>query len=534
MIFLNKSNLRNLYPVECSRQVLGGILNNINLINDYNIEVEDFYANNHKIIFATIQNMIKSGITQINDFVIKDYLEKNNEKWLEKFIKFNEDMNFIEQIKMKYNNNFNYHYTRLKKFSLLRDFYKSNIDINEIYDISNVDKELNIRFEELTENEIIDFFSKKILNIRDKRQVKNDARESFKVGEGLRELKRKYKKDADFGYPLPNKVINYIVRGQRKGTVSLLSGTSGSGKSRNLYNQAVYTASPFIFSTEKNKWVANGTKEKVLVISTELSKEEIQGIFLAIISGVPQDKILENTYTEEEENRIDKAIEILEDTELYCEYISDFNMQEIEIILERYIINHDVQYLYFDYIHETPALLMETGKMGNLRADQSLFLFGAKLKELARVHNVYIASGTQMNRTYKNNTDSNLDATSIRGAMSLSDKIDIGIILTIPVEKEKEEVKNILEAVVDNGNFVEDKEPNIVYTIYKNRGGKLKGVKVFCHTNLGNMQEEVLCLTNEALKPIKKLEIKDVIVPNIDNYKEILDYLNDGNEIGIF
>lgn len=526
--------LKALYPLESATQVLGAIVLDVNIINniELNVSVDDFYTNYHKVIFTAIKNMCKSGIKEVDDRVLNDYLENNDKVWHNIFIRGNPELNYIKELKNKCKkSNFKYYYNRLKKFAVLRDFYKNGFNISNLYDIEDNDKIKNGEFEKLSTEDIINYFSAKFVNLKDKHQIKSDIRDSFKAGEGLRELKEKLKESPSFGYPLHNDALTYISRGQRAGKFFLLSGQSGGGKTRTLVANAISTACPYKYCTKSKKWIANGTSEKALFISTELQKSEIQTMMIAFLSGVEEHKILDGTYTIEENNRIDKAIDLLEKADLYVEYISDFSMQDIEVILEKYIVNYKVSYLYFDYIHITPNLISQMSKKtngANLREDQILFLMGAGLKALAQKYNVFIMSGTQVNRNYK--TEGNLDASAIRGAMSLGDKIDLGYLITIPNPDELRAIGEITSSTYtinnNSGSFLQEK-PNLCYTIYKNRGNKVKGVRLWVNTNLGNMSEELICVTDESCKPLRSpLEIKRIIVPNEENFIEVLNGLN--------
>ncbi|MDK0983040.1 DnaB-like helicase C-terminal domain-containing protein [Clostridium perfringens] len=299
-------------------------------------------------------------------------------------------------------------------------------------------------------------------------------------------------------------------------------------KSRQQMADACNLAIPYLFDVDRRKWVKNFSRESVLYISTELEKEEVQTCFLAYVSGVPEAHILDNMYEEGEEERVDRAIELLEESDLFVEYISDFDIDDIQNLIELYIINHDIGYAFFDYIHLAPKLMASTTKaMGTkLREDQILYLFGVVLKAMANKYNIFLQSSTQLNRGYKE--DGNLDASALRGAMSLGDKLDIGII-SLPVTiKELEKLEPIIKKLQDNtfGNR-NNCVPTMSHTIYKNRGNKKNAIRIWTRMELDNIREKTIFVTNMDYKIIdEQLDKVAFCPPNSDLDNEILDYLN--------
>ncbi len=284
----------------------------------------------------------------------------------------------------------------------------------------------------------------------------------------------------------------------------------------------------YLYDTKRKKWMKNICEEKVLYISTELEKEEIQTCFLAYISGVDEEIILNATYTSEEEDRIDKAIEILENSPIFIEYISDFDIDDIETLIQRYIIDEDINYCMFDYIHTSPKLLASITQKTNgmkLREDQVLFLFSNALKILAGKYEIFMESSTQLNRSYKD--EENLDTGALRGSSAIGDKLDIGIITTSVNAKEMERVEKIIETYNKENSYKQiTKKPNMSHTIYKNRGSKFKGYRIWTSMNLGNMREEVLFVTDMNFK-IKTIDLHMAEpMEETEEDKKYLNYLN--------
>jgi hypothetical protein len=90
----------------------------------------------------------------------------------------------------------------------------------------------------------------------------------------------------------------------------------------------------------------------------------------------------------------------------------------------------------------------------------------------------------------------------LRGAKSIADKIDCGMILLTPTDEDL--IK--LEPILDTGRF---KVPNIKMSIYKNRRGRYKGVYLWCHADLGTCRiNPMFCTTfNHEMVSIEDIKV---------------------------
>jgi len=258
-----------------------------------------------------------------------------------------------------------------------------------------------------------------------------------------------------------------------------------------------------IYDWNKQEWVSTGEKEAVLFISTELTKEEIQDCLLAHISGIEQDRIEEwKNITPKEEEILELSTLIVAESLLYGEYLPDFTIDSINESIEQYIINKKSQYVFFDYINDSPSLYQyyyEKTKT-RLRTDQILFLFSTALKATANKYDIYLGTSTQLNDTYKD--DANKDSGALKGSKSIIEKADGGILALPVTKKDLNKLKNILESSGTFGINI----PNMAYYIFKNRGGKWKAIIVWTKINLGTMREIDCFVTNYNYELITDIE----------------------------
>lgn len=238
----------------------------------------------------------------------------------------------------------------------------------------------------------------------------------------------------------------------------------------------------------------NGKHNGALYIGTEMELlEEIDPILWAYMADVPQDHIEFNMYEEGEEERVDEAIRILEnDANIWLEYLPEFDADAIEEIIEEHKIKHNISHVFFDYIYLTAELTSEyTAKSKTkmvTREDQVLAGLSARLKQMSRKYDVSIESATQVNGNEKD--ESNRDQTIVRGSKAILDKADAGVIAMPPTTKELKKIEPILRQMVNKP------QPNLVYSLYKNRGGKVNKIKIWLYINYGTMRTHDLFVTD--------------------------------------
>ena len=226
-------------------------------------------------------------------------------------------------------------------------------------------------------------------------------------------------------------------------------------------------------------WIRNGTSEPTLYITTEQEKNEVQTMMLAFLASVNEEHILNGKYDGDERERVMEAAKIIKNSPLFIEVLPDFSLQDVENKIKKNIRDHDVKYVFFDYIHTSLKILEEiTRRAGGvrLREDSILFMLSIRLKDICNNYGVFIMSATQLNGDYV--TSETPDQNLLRGAKAIADKVDFGGIL-LPV---KEDDIEGLSRILSNNAF---ERPDIKMSIYKNRRGRYKGIYLWCKADLG-------------------------------------------------
>ena len=183
-----------------------------------------------------------------------------------------------------------------------------------------------------------------------------------------------------------------------------------------------------------------------------------------------------------EEERVDHAIELIEQSDLYFVSVTNYDIDDIINIIKKYKQLHNVNYVYFDYLGESLKLTAGAArqtKVRGLRTDQILLMFASALKDVAKTLNIYIWTASQLSGDYKNAKE--LDAGYLRSAKSIADKVDVGAIL-MPI---REQDNAAIQAYSAKGFEI---QPNFVMSVYKVRAGSFQNIKVYVYFDRSTCQ----------------------------------------------
>jgi replicative DNA helicase len=264
-----------------------------------------------------------------------------------------------------------------------------------------------------------------------------------------------------------------------------------------------------LYDSTLGKWVANGTKEPTIFITTEQEVDEIQTMMLAFLSDVDENHIIYNDYYAGELERVMYAAELLKKCPIYIKKLPDFSLKDIENTIKYSIHEYGVRYICFDYLHTSMKILSEvTSKTGikGLREDNVLFMMSIRLKDICNEYGVFILTATQLNADYI--TAQQYDQNLLRGAKSIADKIDLGAIMLQTSQEDKE----ALREVVNRGGF---EMPEIKISIYKNRRGQYKDILLWCKANRATCKIIPMFATDYQYKIVDIPELKIKINPKI-------------------
>jgi replicative DNA helicase len=477
---------------------------------DYRVEASDLPEKFHRIILSAILGLYRDGkgVTEIDAVAIDDYVSKHASVYQLYLRK--DGPTYVERaIESCDPKNIKYYHTELKKMALLRAFHEQGFDVSDFFDPDEVDPEIIEKHQALLDvsspKDIADYFRKKLLKISEPFALDGEHTSKKAGSEGHAQVER-WKQDTAWGIGYASAYMTTILHGLRQRRFTVMSAGSGVGKTRMSIANICNAGCPYLYDKAQGEWVVNpnANGDGVLYIGTEMELlEEIDPILWAYIADVPQEHIEFNLYVGDEEARVHRAISILENNaNIWLEYVPEYDTAQLETLIENHVLNHDVKYVFFDYIHSTVSLVSEYSAKSNakmtVREDQILGSLSNDLKKLARKYNVSIDSATQVSGDFKNTE--NRDETIVRGAKAIIDKTDSAMIAMPPTTQELRKIGNILSRTFGMH------EPNLILSIYKNRGGKYKKVKIWLYVDYDTMRVHDLFVTDYEYNLLSEIE----------------------------
>lgn len=521
---ITKKQIEKYHDKRTSCQVLGCLMKNPSFLKDkkYALNKDDFPNGIHDLIYTCIYNLTLQGLNEVKIADIETYLNTNDPKSHKVIFENDKNLEWLSQLYEDGNNiNYDYYYNKLRKLSLLRSYMSEGTDVSGLLDMEEIDhiiiKQQQEKFESMTLSEVQQYFDRKNFNVKEKFLIR-DSTKRRKSGDDADELRIKMKESPCYGYGLESKYLNTLTRGALKGGFFLETRDSGKGKTRAAIERLLLICCSHLWDFDKEDFVPNpnGQNNVGLYIGTEMKiYEELEPMMWAFVSGVEEYKIKKNILTKEEETRVDKAIEYVKKAKLFLEDESNYDLAYIRNTVDRYKIKEGLDALAIDYLELTVALTAEYVQLTkgmSAREDQVLLNLSSNIKTLATDYDIVIFGFTQT--TDEARRDGVRDQRAVKGARSLPNKADVGIVVFAPTKKELDFIEPLIRKGRGFNNTI---TPNSCYTIYKNRFGEItEEVKIWCYQNLGNMRTVDLFCTNRNYEPISIdktiIELEDKII----------------------
>lgn len=510
------------------QQILGCLLQKPQLLSQvdkYSLTILDFSNRFERYIFSAILGLYRQGANKIEPIDIANFLEADDTA--KRVFDNNNGIEFIQDI-IEFSNveNFDYYYNRLKKINLLRDLKKQNFDISNFYceDLTDPNADsINSQFEQLTVKDICDAIKKKLIKLESE-YVQTGEIEVRNAADGMREFIKELNETISIGPPLQGHIYNKIIGGAERGALTIRSGSSGLGKTRQAVGDACYLAYPIHYDSQKREWVQHGSCEKILFVITEQTFPQINKMILAYLSDINDSRFKFGQFTKEEEERLEKAVSIMEQfsENFIIIKIPAPSIEVTKVLIRENCLTKNISVVFFDYIFINPGLLKEFHGF-QLRNDELLLLFSTALKDLAVELNVAMFTSTQVNASADDNKNIRNEA-SLAGGRSTINKADNGAIMARPTNEELE----TLEPLITNYG-----RPNMVTDIFKVRSGEWTQVRIWSVVNLGTMKKKDLFITDSRLEPISGFfedELYEIQNWDEAEYQAIVNYTNHLNE----
>ena len=509
------------------QQVLGSLMKHpqfLSEIDKYSLTALDFSTRFEKTIFGAIDGLWRQGAPKITAFDIESFMESNEAA--KKLFEQQNGLEYLQDIEEFSNiENFPYYYNKLKKLNLLRDLKKQNFPVDEFYqeDLTAPNAvEINQRFEELTVNDIIVGVKKKLLVLESDYAGTEEVQE-WGIADDVDELVESFGELGSVGMPIQGAIYNKIIDGAQRSCLTIRSGASGTGKTRNAVADACLLAFPIRYNAATAEWEQKGNNQKVLFIITEQTDRQIKKMILAYLADMNESKFKYGNFTPEEKKVLDQAKQVMRDysSNFILVRIPNPTIELVKTKVREKVLLHDIGYVFYDYIFIGPALLNEFRGFG-VRNDEVLLMMATALKDLAVELNVSVFTATQVNANADNNTNIRNES-SLAGGRSTINKADNGAIMARPT---KEELETLEPIIATYG------KPNLVTDIFKVRSGEWTQVRIWSIVDLGRMRREDLFLTDNRLEVIKdfytgdEYNIYDFEDEELLGFKRKVDWLN--------
>lgn len=488
------------------QQVLGCLIQRPQLLSEvdkYSLDITDFSSRFEKSIFLAIKSLYEGGAPSINPIDIENSLEFD--PTAKSLFEKNNGIEYLQDIlDFSSIDNFQYYYNRLKKLNLLRDLKKQGIDTSDFYNEDLTDPKadkVNAAFDDLTAKDICESIRRKFAGLESKYAVSEEVK-TQSAAAGMRSFLSNLKKKSASS-PVQGNIYTQIIDGAQPGALTIRSGSSGLGKTRNAVGDACLLSYPVRYNASICEWETVGNADKTLFIITEQTFEQVQAMILAYLTDIDESRFKYDIFSDMEQKVIDQAIRVMEQFQDNFTIIKVPNptISLIKTLIRENCLIKGIKHVFYDYVFIGPALLGEFRGF-NLRNDEVLLMFTTALKDLAVELQVSMFTSTQVNASADDNKNIRNEA-SLAGGRSTINKADNGAIMARPTVEELQTLAPLIE---------EYGKPNVVTDIFKVRSGEWSQVRIWSVVNLGRMRKKDLFITDAALEPIRDFKPRDLSV----------------------
>ena len=481
-----------LYDMNMGTMLIGCLLNQPSLLflPQYPLCKADFDpCRLHQIIYLAITRLANLGVQDVTGIEVESIVKSHPVQM--EILQDNNYLDFIYNAKeLAQITNYEYYWKTIRKFALLREMQAKGFDITDFYDELGDEPQEREKLDKCSIQSIINSTEYNLLKLKSKYDVKY-VREEMKAGEDTEELLNFFEETPAFGALLQSGYLSTLYQGWCRGHLLLRSAPSGTAKTRMGVADLVNVGVKEIWNSNINEFVVNENYQgPTFFIHTEMAtKENINPMFLAAVSGVDYNKIVKGKCNKSEKARIIKAGDLLLDSNIQLIDMPDFTNRSLERKVKQLVEGEGVVYGVFDYVQMQGELASEYKTLTNMPIREDLILKNTvlTLKSMAEKYHIGILSMTQLNDEWKKMKFP--DESCLSGSKAMKDKLDGGSIVIMTKERPKEFAK-IEPWIIQSSNYVKDKPPNMVEYIYKARFGEFgdQKIKIWTYFDRGTFQ----------------------------------------------
>ena len=457
-------------------------------LNDkYKLNKDEFAVNKfHQILYISIYNLACNGYHTISIMDLNEFL-KSYEAQYSVYLDNNGDSYIETIIELTDLSNFEGYYKEFRKLACLTVYKQNGFDITKFWNEEITDEKNIENLNQYSIEDIINHFEGLQVDIR-RSFYPNLVKEEYQAGSDFMETKERFKEEPLVGNSFQSEYLNGIFRGMYGFLIRVAK--SGAGKSVLSMGDLCKATITEYYDFTVGDFVKNKSRKGAgLFINTELDlRNELDPIIIAWISGVPRNHIIDGKYDDGEEDRVNRAAEILIESELYIVDDPQFTTKSLITTIKDYTINKNIKTICFDYISDNGFVAKEISSETKVpqRQDMVLLTLTDRLKQIQRECDVSLISSVQTNGQ-EDNMEYPTEAV-LAGGKSQVRKTDGTMCMLPPTKKELNQLENAIVQWNKRHNkiaFGQQIKPNNVVHIIKGRGSKYpKNIKVFQYVDL--------------------------------------------------
>lgn len=447
------------FNVEAEKQVLANmIFSSDMLIETFSrLNKDDFYLNEHKIIFSTLKSIYDTNKAKIEPFALIDQLSIDDN--LDKV----GDASYILELMNSYIDiaNAKYYINSVEEKSILR---KIILCANNIVTKWPAESSGDI-------SNYINKIERDITDITKKRRVEDfvSITEAFnKYKERISLIKSG--KDNLEGLATGFETFDKIMLGFKAGEINILAARPSVGKTALALN--------FLFR------VAMKTKKPCVLFSLEMGVDSVTNRILSAKSGVPIRKIQTAAFDKQEEDNLNKAMRDISSSNLFIDETPAIKVVDIRAKLNKLQSRFgDIGLVVVDYIGLiTPDVKSKKDASRTLEIGE----ISAALKAIARDFKCPLLVLSQLNRSVEGRADKVPQLSDLRESGSIEQDADVVMFIHRPDYGKIQDAANS-ENGTDDPNATSDSPVSLI--VAKNRNGRLATIDFMFQKHIGRFVE---------------------------------------------
>ena len=386
------------FSIEAEIAVLGGIMRKNDVWDLVSVVVleEDFYKDEHKLIYKTIKNLQDLG-KPVDPLTVQETLDGNGD--MPKLVNLG-GKGYVTQIAKET--------PGVANIESYAEIIKQRSNLRRL--IATVDQiALNAReSDSSSSDQVIDHAEESILSLRD--DVKRSS-----GPKGIKELlgpvylniqEANESGDSLVGVSTGFTEIDEITLGFQKSDLIIIAGRPSMGKTALAFNIA--------------ENVARETDQTVLIFSMEMSAEQVVRRFISSIANIDLQRLMRGQLQDSDWEGIDKALSVLSSKNILLDDTPALSPSELRSRARRIKReNKDLAMIVVDYI----GLMQVYGKSDNRVAEISEI--SRSLKALAKELEVPIVALSQLNRAVESSPNKRPILADLRDSGAIEQDADV-------------------------------------------------------------------------------------------------------------